>query len=397
MYKANTWRNPSEYCAANYRMRSGYARKVETCGQRLGQLGAEIKPRLDKIKATFEFYKARVERWAYEELANVRVEKVYLDERYQGLSQTIIEKKSRLQIVEAPKLEYSLFQGLLLLFATMIFLLAEWDLTIQTVASSLGLNIDIELIKEEPGNLENYGGILLAAALGAVTIILDLWISHYVVVPYFQKDPRALVLFRWLLLPVGVLTFGLALANAILRWRFSEALFDPMATEIWRSLWTPSGEFSTYGLLFVIFLVISLQLCGALGLSFGQHHMRSCYQATRHKIQYIGANTKRFLVEHLSLRKLEEQRNRLAAQKRQAQDFIDGFEAYLDSLLLIIDRRCDEMQKLLHAAYEEGKRQAEHQAKEAKLRRPISQYIRQQLATDITGDDHTQISDVYRN
>ena len=207
---------------------SGYSGWVAATGRKLGQLGADVKPCLENIEATFKCRKFRLTAWAYDKLGTAKARLFALEDQYAHLCQTIHDKKAALKIDSMSIPEYSLTKGIILLFVTLIFLVAEFDLTIQTVASSLGLNIDIELIVEEPLNIENYGGFLLAAALGALCLILDLWLGPYIVEPYFQKEPRSLTFFKWLILPVGILTFGLSLANAVLRWRFSEALFDPI-------------------------------------------------------------------------------------------------------------------------------------------------------------------------
>lgn len=365
-----------------------YSRNIARKGRKLGQLGGNLKLRLEDIESTFADRKSELTIWAHNKLASAKSQLVGLEEQYEYLCQTIETKKAALKIDQVSIPEYSLTQGLILLFATLIFLVAEFDLTIQTISSSLGLNIDIELIIEEPYNIENYGGFLLAAALGALCLILGLWLGPYIVQPYFRKEQRSLRLFKWLVLPVGILVFGLSLANAILRWRFSESLFDP-SVETWRSLWTPDGAQSTFGLLFIIFLILSLQLCGALGLAFGHHHLRLFKRDSKYLLLRLNGRIKGFIFRP-SLKKLVLEKCDLLTQKHELRNFIAEFDNYLERWLTKLNTRRDKMIKRLLTKYQEGKEEAEYQANQEKMRRPLHQHIRRQLITDITGEAFIQ-------
>lgn len=253
-------------------------------GQRAGYVGEAEAPYLEAITAAHESHLSDQLQALETELSNARTE-------LENAERKAEETETRLQpVTEAlekrigDKPPYSIVAALLYFPLGLLFWFSEIFILLRTITNVMGMDSELRVINlADP---YSYEGLLVAIALGAIPLILKIWLERYIISPVYEKNEAADRLFKYLLLPVGAVTLLLTVSSAMLRWVVQPLIMEPLGNlEIWKLLFTLDGRFAWLGGLFIGSLVLSLLVCSSLSMAIGLYHFKGLKVLLQRKLQ----------------------------------------------------------------------------------------------------------------
>lgn len=251
-------------------------------------------------------------------------------------------------LVEPEKLtsKFGLITAILYTAFGIIFFLGELGVTMQTVANMMGLEIDFDAISLS--DFMSLEGLFFALAIAGVPFALKPWLDRYIIARLYEEDHQADRLFKWLLIPVGIVSIGFFIATGYIRYIFQPALLDPSYFELWQLIFMVDGPHAFLGKSFTILLVLTLFFCSAICLSLGLVNFSGVMRQFRHNSRRLAYHIRRAvftrllapkiksaLIRHHSERELiQQQLHDIASITEHKQAALENEQALMSSSLL---------------------------------------------------------------